>query len=283
MNARCLRAACAASCLLACSTNAFAIPFYAANASGTLSRFDTVAPASAPSSTLAITGIGLGETLIGIDIRPLDQKLYAITRDGGNNGRLYSVDFATAAATLVAPLSADPIDLTVPYTSLSGSTRFGMAFNPTVDRIRLVGDNGQNYRVNPSTGLVITDNDLNPGTPHVIAVAYTNSFTGSTATSLYDIDTTTDALNLQNPPNNGTLTQVGAGLGVNMVDLVGFDITTLGTTNYAYATALVGSSINLYSIDLVAGTATPLGNVNGNFQAIGIAIVADRLFANGYE
>ena len=41
---------------------------------------------------------------------------------------------------------------------------------------------------------------------------------------LYGIDSQTDTLVIQNPPNNGTLVPVGA-LGVNTNDEVGFDIT----------------------------------------------------------
>jgi len=269
--------------LLAACTNAAGASFYAATASGTLSRFDTAAPSSPPISTVAITGLGLGELLIGIDIRPADRKLYGITRDGSNAGRLYSVDVATGAATLVAALNADPADLTAPYTSLAGSTRFGMAFNPVSDRIRLVvADDGRNFRINPTTGLVIGDTDLNPGTPHVVAVGYANSFAGATTTTLYDIDSLQDMLFLQNPPNNGSLTPIGS-LGVDMVDLVGFDVTAVGATNAAYATASVAGNINLYSIDLGTGAATLVGVLNGNFQAIGIAVLSDHLFADDFE
>lgn len=280
MNDGMKQGALAAVLMIAAATNASGSAFYAATSSGMLSRFDTASPSSPPSSTVAISGLGLGESVIGIDIRPRDQKLYALTRDGSNAGRLYSVDAASGAATLVAPLTANPPDA-VPYTSLTG-TRFGMAFNPVVDRIRLVTDAGQNYRINPLTGVVIHDTDLNPGSPHVTAVAYINSYAGAVTTALYDIDTTIDMLMLQNPPNNGTVVPVGS-LGVDMVDLVGFDITTVGATNFAYATAAVAGNINLYSIDLPSGAATLVGMLNGNFQTIGIAIVPDHIFANGYE
>jgi len=267
--------------LLVASANAWCSTFYAANSSGTLSQFDTTSPGAPPITSVAISGLGLGESVVGIDIRPFDLRLYALTKDGSNAGRLYMVDATSGAATLVALLTPNPLDA-VPYSSLSG-TRFAMAFNPAVDRIRLITDAGLNYRINPSTGIVIHDTDLNPGTPHVIAAAYINSFHGTTVTALYDIDTNSDTLLIQNPPNNGTLTPVGVGLGVNMVDLVGFDITYVGTTNIAYATALVAGNINLYSIDLVTGQANLIGGLNGNFQAVGIAIVHDRIFANGFE
>ena len=59
----------------------------------------------------------------------------------------------------------------------------------------------------------------------VLAGAYTNSFAGATATQLFDLDGTADFLALQNPPNDGTLTNVGTtGLGVDISNLAGFDI-----------------------------------------------------------
>jgi hypothetical protein len=266
--------------MLLVSMQACATEFLAVDASGTLKRFDAAAPGSAPLSARVISGLGLGETIIGMDTRPFDLKLYVLTKDGSNGGRLYMVDTISGAATLVALLTPNAIDA-VPYSSLTG-TRFAMAFNPQVDRIRLITDGGLNYRINPNTGIVIHDTDLNPGTPHVIAAAYINSFHGTTTTTLYDIDTSSDMLLMQNPPNNGTLGTVGS-LGVDMVDLVGFDITLIGTTNFAYATALVAGSINFYSIDLVTGHATLVGGLNGNFQAVGIAVVPERIFANGFE
>jgi hypothetical protein len=279
MNNGISRACVAVTLALAAGSNAFAIPFFAATSSGTLNRFDT-ASLSSPGVSVTIAGIGLGESLISIDIRPLDQKLYAVTRNGSNAGHLYTVDTTTGAATLVAALTPNPTDA-VPYTSLVG-TRFGMAFNAVADRIRLVTDGGQNYRINPVTGVVLHDTDLNPGMPHVVAVAYTNSFAGATSTTLYDIDSANDVLMVQNPPNLGVLSVVG-NLGVDLIDLVGFDITTDSNTTYAYATALVGGNINFYVIDLSNGTATLVGMLNGNFQAIGIAIIPNRVFANGFE
>ncbi|MEJ7701367.1 MAG: DUF4394 domain-containing protein [Pyrinomonadaceae bacterium] len=70
-----------------------------------------------------------------------------------------------------------------------------------------------------------TDTNLNPGTPAVTATAYTNNFAGATTTTQYDIDTGSDRLLIQNPPNNGTLVDVGA-LGVRC-EVVLTDLTFL--------------------------------------------------------
>jgi hypothetical protein len=69
-------------------------------------------------------------------------------------------------------------------------------FNPTVDRIRLVTDSGQNLRLHPELGTVVaTDGVINGGANAKIgAIAYTNSMAGASTTVLYDIDFDQDKL-----------------------------------------------------------------------------------------
>jgi len=162
---------------------------------GTPGTLDTAAP---------ITGLQGGESVLGIDFRQTNGKLYAAT----SAGRIYTVDPATAAATLLSNLAADATDTTNPFTVLTG-TNFGVDFNPVADRLRIVSDAGQSLRINVDTGFVTTDTALNPGTPQVVAIAYKQSFPATTATQLLDIDISTNSLLLQNPPNDGTLTSIG--------------------------------------------------------------------------
>jgi hypothetical protein len=141
-----------------------------------------------------------------------------------------------------------------PLATLLAGTSFGFDFNPTVDRIRVISNTGQNLRLNPNDGTVAaTDLVLNPGTPMVSAAAYTNNFPGAATTVLYDIDPATDKLYMQNPPNNGTLVEVGA-LGINAETDNGFDIG--GNSGKAYAVLTVGATTKLYTINLTTGAAT---------------------------
>jgi hypothetical protein len=204
-----------------------------------------------------VTGLQAGENILGIDMRPATGQLFAI----GSTSRLYTINTANGAATLVGSGPFSP--------TLSG-TSFGFDFNPTVDRIRLVSNSGQNLRLNPITGTVAaTDGNLNPATPSVDAAAYTNNFPGATTTVLYDIDFTADNLNIQNPPNNGTLVAVGS-LGVNINSANGFDIG--GASGNAYAILTSGSMHGLYSINLMTGSATKLSSfpVKVNGFAVGL-------------
>ena len=116
-------------------------------------------------------------------------------------------------------------------TSRCKGPSFGVDFNPTVDRLRIVSDTGQNLRVNVDDGTTNVDGTLNiPGTTPVnpalgvTAVAYTNNDADpNTATTLFDIDTTNDNTVIQAPANAGSLSPTGK-LGVDAASPVGFDI-----------------------------------------------------------
>lgn len=211
---------------------------YAADSSNNLHIFNLSAPGTP--MTKAITGLQSSETIVGIDMRPANGQLYAL----GSTGTLYTINTSTGAAAMVGA---------APSIVLSG-TDFGFDFNPTVDRIRVVSNTGQNFRLNPNDGLLAAaDTDLNPGTPNVSGAAYTNSYPGAASTTLYDIDSTTDMLYAQNPPNNGTLVSVGS-LGIDITSSNGFDIG--GTSNMAYALLNVGGTNSIYTINLTTGAAT---------------------------
>lgn len=204
----------------------------------------------------AITGLQAGETILGIDMRPATGQLYAL----GSSSRLYTINMSSGAATAVGGQFA---------TMLNGNA-FGFDFNPTVDRIRVVSNTGQNLRLDPNTGAVaVVDGALNPGMPAVTAAAYTNNFPGATTTVLYDIDVMADRLYIQNPPNNGTLVDVGA-LGINVEANNGFDIG--GTSNKAYALLRVGGSTKMYAINLTTGAATMYSDFPANVSGLAIGL-----------
>ena len=152
-----------------------------------------------------------------------------------------------------------------PFIPVLAGASFGFDFNPTVDRIRVTSDAEQNLRLNPDNGTVAgVDTNLayapgDPGAgtnPSVAGSAYTNSFAGATSTTLYDIDNARHALVIQNPPNDGTLTTVGA-LGTTN-NAVAFDI---GEGNVGYAVFNGEQNRqNLSRIDLSNGHATQATN-----------------------
>ena len=67
------------------------------------------------------------------------------------------------------------------------------------------------------------------------------------------IDHSTDKLYLQSPPNNGTLTEVGA-LGIDVTNMNGFDIGS--TRQKAYLIATVSGATKVYTVNTTTGAAT---------------------------
>jgi hypothetical protein len=273
---------CNLSCVafVGCFAPAFAhaIALFALTNVNTIVEFD-----SATSGTVraipSLVGFGVGENLIGIALRPADQRLYALTKNAVNAGALYTVNISTGQATLVGVLTPGAGSL---YTALSG-THFGMKFNPQADRLRLVSDDGTNLRVSPVTTQVFADTDLNPGSPHVVGVAYTNSYIGAATTDLYDIDSTTDRLLHQVVPNNGTLNDVG-GLGLTASDTLGFEIASLASVDHGFAALTVGATTGLYTINLATGGAIFLGNIGaGSVPVISLVADVDYIFCGGFQ
>jgi hypothetical protein len=209
-------------------------------------------------TTAAITGLQGGENILGIDFRQTNGKLYAAT----SAGRIYTIDPTSAAATMVSMLAADMADATNPFTTLAGTT-FGVDFNPVADRLRIVSDTGQSLRINVDTGFVTTDTNLNPGTPQVVAVAYKQSFPMTAATQLLDIDLATNSLQLQNPPNDGVLTPIGAlDPTLTFTNVAGFDIG--GGDDGLSLSALQpngSAQSTLYKVNLKTGAVSPVGPV----------------------
>lgn len=204
----------------------------------------------------AITGIQVGESILGLDMRPLNGQLFAL----GSTSRIYAINASSGAATMVG---------TGPLSTLLLGTQFGFDFNPTVDRIRIISNLGQNLRVNPADGVLIVDGAITLGTATVSGAAYTNNFAGATTTVLYDIDSMTDRLYKQDPPNNGTLVDVGA-LGINVENTNGFDIG--GSSGIAYGIFTVGAAQRVYTVNLATGATTPGATINTAVRAFALGL-----------
>ncbi|MBX7105913.1 MAG: DUF4394 domain-containing protein [Gemmataceae bacterium] len=212
--------------------------------------FDSATPGTV--TTLNVTGLGAGERLQGIDFRPADLKLYGLT---DANLKTYQIDINTGAATAIGAAGVGTL-----------STQYGFDFNPVVDRLRVVGDMGNNLRLNPNNGaLVSIDTGINGATTSLMGAAYTNSFAGTTSTTLYGIDSKSDSLYIVSTPNNGTTSLVGS-LGVDAVGDVGFDIAY--DDGVAYASFTVGGVSKLFSVNLATGAATDLGTIGTGTVAI---------------
>jgi hypothetical protein len=216
-----------------------------------------------------VSGLIDGDTvLVGIDYRVQDGNLYGV----GNAGGVYTIDPQSGVATFVNRLTI----------ALSG-TSFGVDFNPAADRLRIISDNGQNLRHNVNAGgVTLLDGALNytPGNPAagVTGAAYTNNdLDATTATTLYNIDSSLDQVVLQSPPNAGSLATIGK-LTLDTSPAVGFDIhssihdgVTIDNRALASLSSATGAA-SLYAINLTTGRVTWRGVFRNSDHVIDIAI-----------
>ncbi len=221
---------------------AHATELFTVDPANKLRSFDVMTPTAA--SEVTITGLQTGESVVGIDFRPMNNGLYGL----GSTGRLYSIDMTTGAATQIG----NAVGLT--------GTSFGVDFNPVADRLRVVSDADQNLRINPNDAMVTTDGSLHYGAgdpnesqnPNVVASAYSNNFIGATMTTRYGIDSARDILVMKNPPNDGTLWTIGP-LGVDFSDTSAFDMLDDGSS---YASSAGAASSTVYRVNPATGSAS---------------------------
>lgn len=235
---------------LAFKTNPVA---YATTEDNMLYRFDPTDPSE---NAVQLEGLTDGETIVGLDFRPANGQLYAIT----SMSRLMTVNTANGELELVGS-GLNP--------ALEG-TSFGFDFNPTVDRIRLVSNSGQNLRLHPDLGTVAeVDGSLNPDSPYINGAAYTNNFATASSTVLFVIDSETNMLYTQDPPNDGVLNPVGE-LGINIDADNGFDIG--GYSNSAFALLQVDGAGGIYQINLSSGEASKVADFNLPATAMAVGL-----------
>ena len=259
----------------------------------TLVTFDSASPGKIL-TTVAVTGLAGGESLVGIDYRPANGQLYGIT----TGSRVYTLDPSSGVATAVGG----------GFTPALSGTAFAVDFNPLVDRIRVVGNDGQNLRIDPTTGQVVNNTADTPlvfdpadpqnqgffGTsggaitpnPQVTGAAYTRNFDATAnknVTTLYGIDSNQDLLvqigspdGTPNNPNGGQVVVVDqirdattfARIDFNATN--GFDIEA--GTDKAFAVTAGASGSTLYGINITSGAATSVGSVGGGLTLEGLAI-----------
>ena len=232
---------------------------------------------------LGITGLQVGETLLGIDYRVAKDQLYGL----GSSGRLYIINEDTAVASAVG----------VPFAVKLEGTQFGFDFNPTVDRIRVVSNTGQNLRLHPDTGAVVDSNpalegvqtdgklmyaagDVNFGkSPMTVGAAYSYNKADTKITTNFALDAAAGTLVTQGSregvmpavsPNTGQLFTIGSlGLAFNNAS---FDIQAVTDVAFAALNSDGTSSSRWVMIDLKTGAAKSLGSVGGGERVVGVAM-----------
>lgn len=213
-----------------------------------------------------VNGLQGNEVVLGIDTRPADRNVYALT----DAARLYTVNAATGTVALKATLRAAAGDMTQPFQSLDGGN-ITVDVSPVADGLRVLSSNGQNLRVVMDTGDTFTDDQLNPAGSSITAAAYTNSFAGTAKSTLYVIDTANDRLQIQggrapSNPNGGNLTTVGPlAITGDVQAIAGLDINAVNNTAFAAFNVGTATTSDLHRINLMSGMATrvgPIGSMN---------------------
>ncbi|MDQ0776098.1 hypothetical protein QF026_004564 [Streptomyces aurantiacus] len=220
-----------------------------------------------------VSGLSGDTKLLGIDFRPQNGLMYGL----GDKGGIYTIKTPPAVANVVVTKVSQL------QTSLYG-TVFDIDFNPAADRLRVISNYGQNLRHNLNDNTTIADSMLNipPSTTAaqgVTAAGYTNNdLTGSTGTTLFNVDTFNDQVTIQSPPNAGNLVPTGL-LGFDAGTDAGLDIySTLTngktTSNDAFAslTPYNASTPSLYSVNVLTGEPTPIGQFPLNITDLAISL-----------
>ena len=233
---------------------------------------------------------------IGIDFRPANNQLYALT----DTGILYTVGLGTTNLGVLTKVSTQTPRFDAGYQSL-------MDFNPVVDAIREIGSDNSNYAVVKDaagvlnttavqTSLTYPAPDVNAGRdPNISCGAYNNNVAGATVTIFYAVDYARDQFVTIPPAAPGGSSATGGGLLQtigNLVTPTGQRINFSSTgdcdifTNANGVNFLVGvTGRTLFSIDLtqintnlvrgqtqnVVVRGMALGNVDGG-QLCDIAI-----------
>jgi len=253
----------------------------ALTSTGGLVFFNSGTPGTITSS-VAVTGLNSGDSLVAIDYRPIDQQLVGLGYNANTGlASVYTITPAGAATSI----NGNVLSLG------TGTARVTADFNPTANALRIVTSSvtGNNRRIpTGGTGALANDTDLNPANSGIRSTAYSRNNPGggtSGATTLYEIDGTNNQLVSQGSidfftgsgtsPNTGTLTNVAALTGITGSSVVGFDIVNApGTAATSQGAAYLADSNTFYLFNLNTGAATSVGTIGSGLTITDIAVVA---------
>lgn len=256
---------------------------------------DSGTPLAAYDDSLTLAGLEAGDIVVGFDLRTTnpggaDNGLYAVAE----GGRIYSVSITED---ILLGTSADATEVATLSEGLTGA-RFDIDFNPRADLLRIIGDGGQNLRVNLDQDRVLAEMARDAGfafvdgtvrldntmVPIPVAVAYRAApmqLMGATPSLdfQYVIDARNSGLARVAVPNDGALVAVGDGLADGLTLSVGgmvqqsMDIAQGGTA-YAALRAGTDSASTLYTVNLTDGSAEVIGVIGGAGMPEGVNAIS---------
>ena len=211
-------------------------------------------------TNIPITGLAANEDIMGVDFRPADGLLYGVATTG-TASRLVRINTTTGAVTTVGTGLTPALPI---------NTFYGVDFDSTADRLRVVNFDDLNISINPVTGTVaqtfpnlkFANGDRNFGVnPSIDMIAFSpdRQRPGEGPDGgpiLYGINAFTGDLVLIDL-NTGDVITIGL-LGIQLFHSALFDIYFIG--GIPIAVLLVNNQF--YFVNLVTGQATLAGNVN---------------------
>ena len=219
----------------------------------------------------ALTGLGSGEQILGMDFRPADGLLYGVASNG-TASRVVRINTTTAAVTGVGS-GFTP--------ALSTFTFYGVDFDPGTDQIHVVNFNDLNISLNPVTGafigagpnLAFAPGDPNAGdNPEIdlLGIDDTATIPGEAPNgrgTFWGLETANGVIVVINH-DTGLATTTFAGNFPGLNQSCFFDIVREGGVRIAY----VGLNDGVYRVNLETGETTFRGNINPAVPCDGGAI-----------
>jgi hypothetical protein len=194
-----------------------------------------------PGAIVSIKGLAASEEVVDIDVRPATGALVGLT----NTGRLLTISPLTGQTTALSQVSI----------AIEGSAR-AMDFNPLTDRLRIIGDNGQNLSVVPETGVATEQTDLDVTT--IVAAAYD-------ATGVLYAMTDSQVVRFADP-STGVSAPVSTHAAI-FGPTTAIDISPADGTAFIAQDVNASTNVNLFSLQLPDGVLSNV--VIGTFPATG--------------
>jgi hypothetical protein len=269
------RTAVAGAALAMMAFGAQAVSLVAINSQSELTVIDTAHVGAA--TNIAITGLAVGEGLVGIDTRPSNGLIYGVS----TANKIYTLNQVTGAASFVVNLGTAVINPNFGYgIDFNPLADFNSKTNSSIASLRLISSAGSNFGVNVVTG-VVGNQASNIGNGYSGA-AYTNSqlmpATAPGTPTLYYINSSTDMLAKSSTSafNAPTIMDVGSlGAGLDVLKANGFEILGDGRAFAALTVDGARLTTGIYSVDLVSGAVSLLGNYNGTLSGLTVSAVPE--------
>ncbi len=225
-----------------------------------------------------IAGVADGERIVAITRRPRSNVLYGLGYHPTNGTvQLYLISPRTGQAQSVSGSAKSFVDSlgNLDRVGVDETSIFSMDINPNSDRVRVVANNGDNFRINPNTGSLLDGNLGSPSavsgvnkdgkiagdTSSVQGIAHTNTAVIASNSTLYSIDADRDEFYIQSPQQEGVQSKITT-LSQNIDAVFGFDLLfgvnasaddTPVSSGKGFVGVRIGGANRLGSLNLVTG------------------------------